>query len=94
MYGTIAVLRSKPGVEKELIALIAGGAAADTPGVVARFIYRMENEPDTYYAVVIFASKDAYFANANNPTQHERFTRVMTLLQSEPEWHDGELVFP
>jgi hypothetical protein len=42
---------------------------------------------------VVFENKESYFANANSPEQHQRFLQMMSVLESEPEWHDGNVVF-
>jgi hypothetical protein len=41
----------------------------------------------------MFHSKESYVANAESPEQHARFMLLMTALESEPEWHDGTVVF-
>jgi hypothetical protein len=41
----------------------------------------------------MFDSKESYFANANSPEQHTRFMQLMTVLENEPEWHDGTVVY-
>ena len=92
MYGTIARLKVKPGTET---ALMAQGKNTDTvkiPGHIGEFIYRMDADPKEYYLVVIFESKEAYVANANSPDQNKRYEEMLALLESAPEWHDGEIV--
>ncbi len=93
MYGTIAQLRLKEGREEALSALIREFEAADVPGAMGEFIYRMDNDPQEYYIAVMFESKEAYFANANSPEQDARYRKMLELVEGEPEWHDGEIVY-
>ena len=41
---------------------------------------------------VVFDSKESYRANAEDPAQDQRFRQLQSLLASEPEWHDGEVM--
>ena len=89
MYGTVAYLQAKPGVEAKLVEQFN----QKVPGLVGACIYRMDAASQTYYATVMFESKAAYFANANSPEQNRRYEAMRALLTSEPEWHDGEIVY-
>ncbi len=92
MYGTIARLRIKPGMEDKFREVGRAASAARIPGHVATSIYRMDANPNEYYLVVAFTSKEAYQANAASPEQHARFLQMMQVLDGEPEWHDGEIL--
>ena len=90
MYGTIAKVTVKPEKEPELQDLAARLEMA--PGQIARYVYRMDANPQVYMLVAVFESREAYRANAENPDQHERFMELRALLTADPEWHDGEIV--
>ncbi len=92
MYGTVARMRVTPGAEQALCA-VSEQAKAQIAGLVGQYVYRMDNEPDVYYLAVMFADKAAYQANATSPGQHERYLAYRELLQEDPEWHDGEIVW-
>jgi heme-degrading monooxygenase HmoA len=92
MYGTIARLRGKPGAFEQLQAMNEG-EQPDVPGIITQYVYRMDADPNEYYLVVVFESKEAYVANAQSPEQNERFQSMVALLEEPPEWHDGEIVF-
>lgn len=92
MYGTVARMRIKPGMEQQLIAEGKTFEAAQVSGFVATYIYRMDAEPNVYYLVVVFDSKASYVANANSPEQDARYRQMRELMESDPEWHDGEIV--
>ena len=91
MYGTIARVRIKPGMEEQL--LVLGAGMERDPGEVASYVYRMDAEPGIFYMVAIFESKEAYVANADRPEADARYQQMHAYFDGEPEWHDGEIVF-
>ncbi len=96
MYGTIGRLRIKAGMEGQFRQLIEGQApafeSAQIPGFIASYSYRMDTDPNDYYIAAVFESREAYWANAQSPGQDARYRQWLPLLESEPEWHDGEIV--
>ncbi len=92
MYGTIAQLRVKLGMEEQFTAYAQKIQEKD-PGEVASYVYSMDADPSTFYVVAIFESKEAYVANANRPETDARYQDMRGYLDGEPEWHDGEIVF-
>ena len=92
MYGTIAKLRVKPGKERELQETM-GQAGRDTPGFVFAHVYRLDEDPQTLMLAVAFDSRESYRANAESPEQHQEYLAYRALLDEEPEWHDGEILF-
>jgi quinol monooxygenase YgiN len=93
MYGTVARFRVKPGMEGQIIEQFRIFETAKVPGAVAVYGYRMDANPNEYYISVVFTSKEAYLANAQSPKQDERYRQMRALLESEPEWHDGEIIY-
>jgi len=94
MYGTIARMRLKPGMEKQLLEQFRIFVAAKVPGSVTVYCYRMDTNPNEYYMAAVFSSKEAYQANAESPEQDARYRWMLSLLDGEPEWHDGEIIYP
>jgi antibiotic biosynthesis monooxygenase (ABM) superfamily enzyme len=92
MYGTIARMKLKAGKEEEFKALGRSEDELQIPGHLGEFIYRMDNDSNEYFMAVIFDSKESYHANANSPEQNSRYEQMVALLESDPEWHDGEIV--
>jgi heme-degrading monooxygenase HmoA len=92
MYGTIAKMRVKPGKEKEL-ERVASGENQATDGFIFAHAYRMDDDPQTVMLAVAFDSRESYRANAESPRQHEGYLAYRALLEEEPEWHDGEIIF-
>lgn len=93
MYGTVARMRAKPGMQPQLADQMREFEAAHVPGTRAVYIYRMDANPNEYYIAVVFDSREAYVANANSPEQDARYRKLVALLDSEPEWHDGAIVY-
>ena len=92
MYGTIARLRLKEGAEAELDRLNQEFRTLDVPGYIGEYIYRMDADPSEYYMVVLFATKEDYWKNAESAEQQERYGAFRALLAADPEWHDGEII--
>ena len=92
MYGTVAKLQIRPGAEAELMALAQDYAAQTVPGYIGEYVYRLDNEPDTYIMAVMFNDRASYAANAASPEQHDRYLRFRALLTRDPEWQDGEII--
>jgi heme-degrading monooxygenase HmoA len=92
MYGTVARMRIKPGMEEQLLEFDRKELAVNIPGFTGEYIYRMDADPTVYYLVVVFESKEAYGANASSPEQDARYQEMRALLESDPEWNDGEVV--
>ena len=93
MYGTVAKMRVKAGAEEAFLRVTEEIEGVPVPGIVAVYVYQMDADSRDYYMVVMFESKESYVANANSAEQHERFMQLMTVLESEPEWHDGAVVY-
>jgi antibiotic biosynthesis monooxygenase (ABM) superfamily enzyme len=92
MYGTVARLRIKPGMEQQLLEFDRKEQAVKIPGYTGAYIYRMDADPSVFYLAVVFESKEAYIANARSPEQDARYQEMRALLESDPEWNDGEVV--
>ena len=92
MYGTVARFRVKPGSEAKLQEVMKAEETG-IPGYLGSIVYRMDADPNEMYLAVIFDSKDAYVKNADSAEQEARFRDFQALLDSDPEWHDGEIVY-
>jgi quinol monooxygenase YgiN len=94
MYGTIAKMKLKPGMEQ---AFKEFGERASTPGatpgLVFDYVFKLDSGNNEYFLVAGFTDKEAYTKNANSPEQHKRYEEYRALLAEDPEWHDGEIVF-
>ncbi len=93
MYGTIARMRIKPGAEAQLLKQMQEFETLAVPGHVSSTVYRMDGDPNEVYLAVVFDSRETYHANAQSPEQDARYHEMLALLEGEPEWHDGEIVY-
>ena len=90
MYGTIAKLNAKSGALEELSKM---GTRRKPAGYIGSYVYKSDNDPNELWLVAIFKDRATYMANAASPEQDKEFRGLMQFLNSEPEWHDGEIVF-
>ena len=92
MYGTVARMRIKPGMEVKLKEDMARYEGLKIPGFVSTVVYRMDADPNEIYMAVVFKDKASYAANARDPKQDERYKKMRAFLAADPEWHDGEII--
>jgi hypothetical protein len=62
-------------------------------GYIGSYVYQSDQDSNELWLVVMFENKAAYMANADSPEQDAEFRRLMNYLVTEPEWHDGEVIF-
>jgi quinol monooxygenase YgiN len=93
MYGSISRWRAKAGQQEALEQLIAEIMAELPQGSRGIWVYRSDLDPQEYWVAGNWDSKDAYTANSNAPVQDARYRRLRDLMEQDPEWHDGEIVF-
>ncbi len=94
MYGTVARMRVKPGMQKQWQELMREQMARNIPGHETSYVYRMDADPNAYILAVVFESREAYVANANSPEQDASYRRLLDVLEGPPEWNDGTIVYP
>jgi quinol monooxygenase YgiN len=93
MYGTVAKMRMKPGAEPRLQEQMQQFETLNVPGFVSSTVYRMDADASEVYLAVVFDSRETYQANAQSPEQDARYREMRDLLEGDPEWHDGEIVY-
>ena len=94
MYGTVARMKVKPGKIDELIAFSKEFAGRHRPkGYLGENIYRLDSDPNQVMMAVVFQDKGSYQANANDPEMAKQYQRYRALLEADPEWNDGEIIF-
>ncbi len=93
MYGTIARMHLKPSMNDQMQMQMKEYETLGIPGFVSTTMYRMDADSDECYLAVVFNDKETYLANAQNPAQDARYRKMRELLASDPEWHDGEVIF-
>lgn len=96
MYGTVARMRVKPGMEAKLQELSERWwreRGTKVPGTMSTTVFKSDNDAQEFLLVAVFDSKENYEANANDPAQNEWFQEMAACLEGEPSWTDGEVVF-
>lgn len=90
MYGTIMHGRLAPGSTREAFRdALAEGEYAPVPGFVSSYLLTPDGGGDDVWLAVFFTDRDAYRANADDPSQHERYVAFRAHLADDPEWVDG-----
>jgi quinol monooxygenase YgiN len=93
MYGTIARLQVKPGLLEKFMAWGSARDANEIPGYVSQTVFQTDDDPNVLYLVIVFSDKASYVANAQSPAQDARYREMREMLATDPEWHDGEVVY-
>ena len=95
MYGTVARMKTKPGVGPELMRIgeLFNQMVPDVPGYIGEYVYQLDSDENTYMMAVIFQDRESYHANAADPRTHEFSQKMRDLLDADPEWNDGEIVY-
>jgi quinol monooxygenase YgiN len=92
MFGTIARMRVKQGMGSAVNDLSKKFESRDVDGWLSTNIYRSTDDPQEYWISVVFRDRASYQKNADDPVQNAWFEDLLKMLESEPEWHDGEVV--
>jgi hypothetical protein len=91
MYGTCArftvTKENQPKLEEVVRRQLAERQIA---GYVSSYVLQ-ENDSDTQWLFVVFEDRDSYMANADDPAQDAQYQEIRALIESDPEWHDGEI---
>lgn len=93
MYGTIAQLKVKEGMQEQLIEGFKEYETLNVSGALSSMIYQMDSNSNEWFMAVCFESKEAYLANAESPEQAARYENFMACLDSDPVWNDGEIIY-
>lgn len=93
MYGTVAHLRVTQGREREFEELARSYDDMGIDGFRGTWIYRLDGTPSTYVMAVAFEDAATYRRNADDPAQDRRYREMRALLDGDPTWEDGEIVW-
>ncbi len=94
MFGTIARAKIKPENRAAFQEVIDRqmDPSQRIDGFVAGYTVWPEKIDDEVWLVAVFRDRDAYMNNADDPAQDARYRELRALLESDPEWMDGEFV--
>ena len=95
MYGTVATMRVKPGMESKLNDLMEEWSRDRGPkvkGAVSSTVFKTDRDPNEFIIVAVFDNKQNYEANASDPEQDAWYRKMRECLEADPQWTDGEIV--
>jgi quinol monooxygenase YgiN len=92
MFGTIARAKIKPANRSAFEEIMRRQMADTEPmdGFLIGYTMWPEKIDDEVMLVAIFEDRDSYMRNADAPEQDARYREMRALLESDPEWTDGE----
>lgn len=96
MYGTVADLRIKSGKENEVLDLMRQWEQNRKPnikGAIATYVYKLDEDPNRWALAVVFEDRESYRENAEDPGQDAWYRQFRELLEEDPVWKDGEIVY-
>ena len=89
---TLFKIRALPGQRQAVIDhfdLWLRDRRPDAGGFVRVVLVSNINEPDEFMSYAMFANKETYDANSNDPEQHAWYETLRSYLVTDPEWFDG-----
>jgi len=92
MYGTIAKMKAKPGMLGKLSGMLDLQSGHSPGSAVSLSIVQMDADPNEIWVVAISESREAYRAYSESAESHRRFLKMRESLESDPEWHDGDVI--
>ena len=96
MYGTVATMHVKPGLDAKLTEVSEKWwqeRAPQAKGVMSSTVFKKDGSANEYIIVAVFDSKANYEANAEDPAQNAWYQEMRACLEADPDWADGEVVF-
>jgi hypothetical protein len=90
MFGTLGHAHFNPENREALERVLQGQELEESTGFRHGFVLYPDGK-DEVYMFAVFADRDSYYANANDPAQHERYLEYRALLEDDPTWIDGEI---
>jgi quinol monooxygenase YgiN len=96
VYGTVYRFRPLPGKEEDVLDYHRRWKAERWPrvsGFVTEYIYRSASKPGEYVGAAVFESKEAMERNGRDPEEDRWYRQFRSLLEADPEWEDGEIIF-
>lgn len=83
-------MRCLPGRRSDFVGLL-GRLRRPVSGLIVNYIYELDRAEDEAILLAVFDTREAYERNAASSEQHERYLQYRSLLEADPEWHDGEI---
>jgi len=96
MFGSVFHMQAKPGHEKQLEAQFESWNRERAPkvkGYVESIGFRTVSGSGQMIGVAIFASREDYERNAQDPDQDKWYQELRSHLTEDPVWEDGEVIY-
>lgn len=95
MFGSIYRMKPLPGQEANIAAHYRRWERERRPavgGAVGGYLFRPKAGAGELIGVAVFDSEDSYLKNADDPKQDEWYRDLRQMLESDPEWSDGDIL--
>jgi spermidine synthase len=89
MYGSTFRMRPKSGMAAQVRDVMMSDPRRPS-GMVTAYLLTEDKSGDIW-GFAVFADEKAYRDNAADPAQSAQYQKFRTLLESDPEWHDGSI---
>lgn len=96
MYGSVFRLRPRPGQDDALLDELKRWREerySHAIGFVGWVCLESQSHPGEYVNTLVFDDRETYMRNANDPEQSLWYHRLCSLLESDPEWEDGDILW-
>ena len=96
MYGTLMRLKIKVGQREKVQKHFESWEDTRQPrtkGAKGGVMLAPDGNSDELVGIAVFEDEETYRANAEDPEQHQWYTSLRELLEKDPEWEDGEVVW-
>lgn len=95
MFATVYRLRPRDGQKEALLAHIQKWSQERLPkveGYVGGYMLWSATRSNEIAGIAVFDSQSNFHKNANDPEQDQWYQQLRSLLESDPEWNDGEII--
>ena len=86
-------MKVNPGQEQRVAEVFKDWERERKPrvkGAEAGFLLKPDKKSGELIGVAVFQDKASFMANADDPEQDRWYRKLRELLQTDPEWEDGE----
>jgi heme-degrading monooxygenase HmoA len=94
MYGSVAMLKIKPGMRAEFARQMeeVGQSVEFVSGFISSHLYYLDDDPNGAILTIVYDSEESYRQSAEMPETHENYLKWRAYLTEDPVWHDGRTV--
>jgi hypothetical protein len=95
MFGSIYLMKPRAGQEANIAAHFRRWEKERRPavgGAIGGYLFRPKARPAELVGVAVFDSENSYRRNADDPAQDKWYRDLRDMLESDPEWTDGDIL--